>query len=233
MGMGTSTPPSQPPGPTTPVITSLSVSQGQPGDPVMITGNNFGPGLGEIYFVIANGKDVKAPAGAIWSDGQIFTSVPDATGLLAFNGQVYVKRAADQRISNLVSFRFEPALDIRRLGITADAQIASPGGNILNREIWRRSDSPFWGHKGNDYFFNNSRLRNGWVMENGFVTIFSQKCANAYVQETKAGTNWPYLDVRWWIEGCNTGDIFGGQIGYGILITIRGPKGVPDGVLVP
>lgn len=230
---GGSTAPPQPPGPTNPVITSLSVTQGQPGDPVMITGNNFGPGLGEIHFVIANGRDVKAPAGAIWSDGQIFTSVPDATGLLAFSGQVYIKRAADQRISNLVSFRFEPSLDIRRLGITSDAQIASPGSNILNREVWRRSDSPFWGHKGNDYFYINARLRNGWVMENGLVAIFSQKCANAYVQETRPGTNWPYLDVRWWIEGCNTGDILGGIIGYGILITIKGPKGVPDGVLVP
>lgn len=231
MGMGTSTPPSQPPGPTTPVITSLSVSQGQPGDPVMITGNNFGPGLGEIYFVIANGKDVKAPASAIWSDGQIFTSVPDATGLLAFNGQVYVKRAADQKISNLVAFRFEPTLELRQMGRTSDTQVAQPGRIHTNgRDIVHENGSPFWGYKGNDILFNNTRLKNGWVADNAFVTVFSQRCGGAYVNETKLNTNWPYLDVRWWVDGCVP---YLAIVSYGIQVTIIGPKGVPDGLVVP
>ncbi len=228
------TPPAQPAS-TNPVITSLSVTQGQPGDPVMINGSNFGPGLGEIHFVIANGKDLKAPAGAIWSDNQIFTSVPDASGLLAFNGQVYVKRAGDQTRSNLVAFRFEPSLELRQSPMTDDVRVASPGSKfeLAGRWwVWRRSDSPFWGHKGNDYFFNNTRLRNGWVLENASVAIYSQQCGNAYVQETRVNTDWPYLDVRWWIEGCNTGDILGGDVGYGVLVTIKGPKGVPDGLVV-
>ena len=54
-----------------PVIASVNVTQGQPGDPVMINGSGFGTG-GEVHFVIAPGRDLVAPAAAIWSDGQIF-----------------------------------------------------------------------------------------------------------------------------------------------------------------
>lgn len=230
-GTGMSTPPSQPPGPTTPVITSLSVQQGQPGDPVMITGTNFGPGLGEIHFVIANGRDVVAPAGAIWSDNQIFTSVPDATGLLAFNGQVYIKRAADQKTSNLVAFRFEPSLELRQLGRTSDTQVAQPGRIHANgRDILHENGSPFWGYKGNDILFNNTRLKNGWVADNAFVTVFSQRCGGAYVNNTKLSTDWPYLDVRWWVDPCVP---YLASVSYGIGVTIRGPKGVPDGIVMP
>ena len=77
-----------------PVITSLSVAQGQPGDPVMITGTGFSSG-GEVHFIINPGRDVAARID-FWSDTQLFVSVSDATGLMGFNGQVYVVRARDQ-----------------------------------------------------------------------------------------------------------------------------------------
>lgn len=230
MGSGSTTPP-QPPGPTTPVITSLSVQQGQPGDPVMINGTNFGSGFGEIHFVIAPGKDLVAPAGAVWSDTQIFTSVPVETGVLAFNGTVYIKRAGDQKMSNLVAFRFEPTWELRQMGRTSDTQVAQPGRIHANgRDIVHENGSPFWGYKGNDILFNNTRLKNGWVADNAFVTVFSQRCGGAYVNDTKLSTDWPYLDVRWWVDGCVP---YLAIVSYGIQVTIRGPKGVPDGVVMP
>lgn len=79
-----------------PVITSLSVVQGQPGDPVMITGNGFGEEGGEVHFVIGPGKDLIAPAGMVWRNDQIFATVPEATGVLGFNGTVYVQRVGDR-----------------------------------------------------------------------------------------------------------------------------------------
>jgi hypothetical protein len=230
---GTSTPQQQ--GPTTPTITSLSVPQGQPGDPVMINGNNFGSGSGEIHFVIANGKDVVAPAGVIWSDTQIFTSVPDATGLLAFNGQVYVKRAADQKMSNLVAFRFEPTLEIREIRGTMDRVLTDPVWRGLSSageiDHGRMAANFLVGDKNNDEFFINTRLKNGWVADDATVTCKHDACnGGAYLWEIKTGGDWPYLNVRWWL---NPDPPFGfSDVKYNFAVRIIGPKGVPDGVAV-
>ena len=68
----------------------------------MINGSGFGSG-GEVHFVIAPGKDLQTPAETvIWSDNQIFASVPDAAGALGFSGTVYIKRTTDSIKSNLM-----------------------------------------------------------------------------------------------------------------------------------
>ncbi len=236
-GTGMSTPPSQPPGPTIPVITSLSVTQGQPDDPVMINGNNFGPGLGEIHFVIAPGMDLVAPAGATWSDTQIFTSVPVKTGVLPFNGTVYIKRAGDQKMSNLVAFRFEPKLDYREIKATMD--------RILTDPVWRtfvhspphevfhgRSTANYlFGDKNNDEFFLNTRLKNNWTAYGATATCQPGCNGGAYVWEIKTGIDRPYLNVRWWL---NPDPPFGfSKAIYNFTVGIVGPEGVPDGVVVP
>ena len=238
MGMGTSTAPSQPPGPTPPVITSLSVSQGQPGDPVMITGSNFGSGTGEIHFVIGPGIDLTAPAGATWSDTQIFTSVPVKTGVRGFNGTVYVKRASDQRMSNLMAFRFEPVFAWRPLIYTQDRRIAQPGSdfkivggnsNLGHQQVTHGNANPFVGYRGNDEFFTNARLANDWVLDEVFLTPTFFKRGGAYFWDKKIGTNWPYFNVRFWVDGC-----FGDTesfADYIYLVSIKGPAGVPDGLV--
>lgn len=246
MGTGTSTPPSQPPGPTTPVITSLSVQQGQPGDPVMINGNSFGSGLGEIHFVIAPGKDVVAPAGAIWSDNQIFTSVPDATGVLGFNGQVYIKRAGDQKMSNLVAFRFEPTLELRQFRPTWPVGDMAPlqrtpsntschpsNGDVNNAAlcISYRPPSFFEGAKGTDQYFLNTRLRNGWVLDD--VTFQSIHCIGGcnYLEHKAIGTDRLFFTVRWWVDAEGFSLHFSR---YNVVwLSLMGPKGVSDGVVVP
>src|SRR5262249_15582191 len=88
-------------------IKSLSVTQGEPDDPVMINGTAFGTSAGEVHFVIAPNMDLPQK-NVVWTDAQIFASVPHPTsGVPAFNGTVYVKRA-DGVLSNLIPFTFVP-----------------------------------------------------------------------------------------------------------------------------
>jgi hypothetical protein len=238
-GTGSTAPPQSPPGSSTPVITSLSVTQGQPGDPVMINGSNFGSGVGEIHFVIGPGMDLPAPAGAVWTDTQIFTSVPDKTGVLGFSGTVYVKRAADQKTSNLVAFRFDPTLEIREVRGTNDRVLTDPVWRGLSppHEVYHgRLQANFLaGDKNNDELFINTRLKNSWVAESATVTCKHDNTTGcnggAYIWETKTGTNWPYLNVRWWL---NPDPPFGfSSVKYNFVVRLIGPKGVPDGVVVP
>lgn len=229
-GSGTTAPPQQP-GATTPVITSLSVTQGQPGDPVMINGNNFGSGAGEIHFVIANGKDVKSPV-MIWSDGQIFTSVPDgseASGLLGFNGTVYVKRTADAKMSNLVGFRFEPALRHRDIGcspVTPDRRIQGEHQyTFLVPCVEQNGAGDLLGAKGNDEFYLSTKLSNGWVVSLVDVRqTYRYGTSGAYTWADRTGSDSPYVNVRWWRNTFSS-------VAYTFTITIIGPRGVPDGIV--
>ncbi len=231
-------PPPPPAGPTTPVITSLSVSQGQPGDPVMITGSGFSGDGGEVHFLIGPGKDRVAPAGVIWRNDQIFATVPDASGVLGFNGTVYVVRASDKKMSNFVAFRFNPALELREIRATTDRVLTWPvdQGSPPN-EIQRSSGNFLAGFKDNDVLFGNTRLKNGWVADEAFVYCrygagWDNFCdGGAYVWEIKKGTDWPYLNVRWWLAPAPFASY--SHIYYSFAVRLIGPKGVPDGLVVP
>jgi hypothetical protein len=237
----TTSPPSssttQPPATTSPAITMLSVAQGQPGDPVMINGTNFGSGLGEIHFVIGPGIDLQAPAGAVWTDTQIFTTVPDKTGVVGFNGTVYVKRAADQKLSNLAAFTFQPTLDIREIKATSDRALTAPLG-VCNPDCvkhWRSMNNIFAGDTNNDVLFNSTRLKNSWVVDDVTVTCINDSTnacnGGAYVWDSKKGTDWPYLNVRWWLNPDSM--FYFSRIVYNFSVRIVGPKGVSDGVAMP
>jgi len=227
-----------PPASTTPVITSLSVQAARPGEPVMINGSNFGSG-GEIHFVIAPGKDLVATPGAPWTATQLFTSLPIVTGVTAFNGQVYVKRRSDQKMSNLVAFRFEPTLEMREIRATLDRVVKAPYWNeFLNDpgKIFHRRNSPdfAFGSKDNDELFLQTRLRNGWLTDSAVVICRRDAdigCnGGVYIWDMKAGTDWPYLNVRWWLDP----DVLFtySNVWYQFGVRIVGPKGVPDGVVV-
>ncbi len=214
-----------------PVISSLSVTQGQPDDPVMITGSGFGSGAGEIHFVIGPGLDLPAPAGAIWSDMQIFTSVPYRDKVLGFNGQVYIKRATDQTMSNLVAFRFEPPQDSRFIGcdpITPDRLIQGEGRYTFSVKcVEHNGAGDFFGANGNDEFFRAAKLRNGWVVASIDVRpSYIYGTSGAYNWADRVGTDSPYVNVRWWRNWFSS-------IAYRFSVMIVGPKGVPDGLVVP
>jgi len=222
----------------TPVIGSLNVTQGQPGDPVMITGSGFGNAGGEVHFIIAPGQDFPA-SGVTWGDTQIFATVPDASGILGFNGMVYIRRATDKAGSNLVPFRFNPSLELRQIKVPADSVFQQFNGISQTVDNWpgglryvaRINQYWFWGPKGNDQHFLNTRLKNGWtVLQPPQVFLPNAYAANgdAYLDGSHAGTDWPYVNVRFWMPG----GVYVIQH-YGISILIQGPKGVPDGVVVP
>jgi len=218
------------PAPAPPALASLSVAQGQPGDPVIISGSSLGGAPGEVHFLLGPNRDEKATGQLLWYDNQILAYVPDLSGVLATNGHLYIVRQDGVR-SGILPFRFEPALEYRQIGRTADVIVGSPGsGHANGRDILHTNANPFWGFKGNDELFTNTRLQNGWVLDNAFVTMYSQRRAGAYIQEMKTGTDWPYVNVRWWIDPC-----FGQSesiVSYGSMITIRGPRGVKDGLVM-
>jgi len=222
-----------------PAVVSLSVTQGQPGDPVMITGSGFGTG-GEVHFVIGPGKDLIAPAGGIWSDNQVFVTVPDANGVLGFNGTVYIKRTAGNVNSNLVPFRFNPLMELRQITRMADAVLQQFNGvwagvqtyNNHMDSVGRLHSYLFWGPKGNDQIYLNTRLKNGWIVtQTPTVFVSDASYANqggAYVIESHVGTDRPHVKVAFWM-----GSGISVTYNYSISMLIQGPKGAPDGVVVP
>jgi hypothetical protein len=219
--------------PTTPdpVIASLSISAGQPGDPVLITGSGFSGTTGEVHFIVANGRDVAAPISG-WNDGQIFAAVPDASGIQAFSGQVYVRRGSAN--SRFVPFQFNPTLEYRSLAITNDRIItgADSGSYSLSSGIVidHSGAGNFFGARGEDQYFLTTRLRNGWVVDSAYISnaLFADDRpgpwtwgnASAYIIECRGGTDSPYLKVRWWRDGFSS-------VLYRPCVIIRGPKGIP------
>ncbi len=234
------------PGPQTvmpnPAISSLNIGQGQPGDPVMINGSGFGNGGGEVHFVIAPDRDVIVPAGVIWNDTQIFASVPDATGVRGFNGMLYVKRP-DKTSSNLVPFRFNPLLEIRQITRAADVRLQQFDG--VSAQVYdgngysypygtftgRTHSFLFWSPQGNDYIFQTTRLKNGWTVSQppvAFTPFAGSMHGGVYVAESRVGTDQPYMNVRFWM-----GSGLSSFLSYSISAIIQGPKGMPDGVVIP
>lgn len=108
-----------------PAIASISVPQGQPGDPVLINGSAFSNGGGEVHFIVNSGKDLVAPV-QVWTDTQIFATVPDIAGILAYNGVVYVVRGSDKVKTNLVPWRFIPSPELREVRWTLDRSLKWP-----------------------------------------------------------------------------------------------------------
>lgn len=219
-----------------PVIASLSRSQGAPGDSLLINGSGFLTAGGEVHFKIGPAADVVA-SGAPWLDTQIVVTVPDATGLLPYDGMLYVVRGGTT--SNVVPFRFIPAEEHRVIHTTTDQLIAGPfylpvtgpvsglRSNFLPEGWIGHSTSGFWGFKGNDQLFLNARLKNGWQVEQAYINApQTSGGAGAYVVENRIGTDSPYLNVRWWIDAF-------ADVHYSYAVEIRGPKGVPDGLVVP
>jgi hypothetical protein len=215
-----------------PAIASLSVTQGQPGDPILINGAGFSNG-GEVHFVVNPGKDLVAPV-QVWTDTQIFATVPDIAGVLTYSGIVYVVRGSDQAKTNLVPWRFNPTLELREVRWTTDRQLKFP---VEERAptVRHGNGNPFWGFKDDDELFLSTRLKNAWLVDDVGVTCSlpwgNGMCdGNAYAIDSRRGTDSPYLKVHWWVPAS-----FGGYkyTYYTYVVRVIGPKGVPDGIVVP
>lgn len=225
---GTIPPPPPPPPQSPPVITALSVSVGQPGDPVLISGSGFSTVPGEVHLLVANGRDIRATA-TLWTDTQIVAVVPSADGIPAYNGQLYVSRGGAR--STLVPFRFSPATEFRTLGMSTDKSISLEGLppfiQLDKGYVFHPGDWWAFGAKGEDQFYLYAKLKNGWVVDSACLTdrnglaITRLGRADAFISELRQGTDSPYLKVHWWRDGGDNG------VGYVPHIVISGPKGVP------
>jgi len=210
-----------------PVVASLSVASGQPGDPVTVSGSGFGGTPGEVHFIVANQRDLVAPI-TYWSGSQIVTEVPYTDGVPSYPGSVYVKRA-DGAKTGLLPFRFNPITDVATLGMTPDRMIKAPYDfRYLPGIAWHDGAGDLFGARGDDEFFLSTRLQNGWVVDRVYLTMTASDTtaihiwgnANAYITESREGTNSPYVKVHWWRDGLST-------VAYSPRVVILGPKGVP------
>jgi hypothetical protein len=222
-----------------PVISSLSVTQGRPGDPLFINGSNFGTAGGEVRFVMGPGKDLPAPAGVVWTDNQIFATIPDPPGLLGFSGTIYIKRAGETVSSNLAPFRFEPILvfrDYKMPALISDYRyqfpVDFPDHTRHFARLW--NGNVFSGLTGTNEYFPNTTLKNGWVLDEVYYTQpGSLSCMShhgcSYLLEKRIGSSQPYFSVRYWLYAADLG---GAKFTSYLIdrISLRGPKGVPDGL---
>lgn len=222
-----------------PAITSLSTSDGQPGDPVLINGNSFFANGGEVHFVVGPNPqhDLKGNVSS-WSDKQIFVMVPDAAGVTSFNGLVYVKQG--NVISNKVPFHFSPSLEFRVLDQNTPDRNVKPA-YLINSEVCHPACAYglnlgflLFGGKSDDEYYRNTLLKNGWVVDSAYIAHLQwqngsstdllgpgrTEHADAYISEIRAGTNSPYAKVHWWYDA-------GNGTSYALRVVIKGPKGVP------
>jgi hypothetical protein len=218
-----------------PVIGALSVAQGDPGTPVMITGSGFLEVPGEVHFIIANGADLVAPI-TIWSGGQVLTEVPTyKNGVPAYNGYVYLKSSNGAK-TGMQPFRFIPVMETAVLGFPP----GSSSGAYNQLAHLYDSHAPDldwgtmihttyllpWGLKGDDEFYLQTRLKNGWTVESampisdGHPGPYTSGSAGAYITEARFGTDSPYIKMHWWLDANS-------YVSYHLQIVIKGPKGLP------
>jgi hypothetical protein len=214
--------------------------QGQPGDPIVITGAGFSNP--KVHFIVSEGID---KVGNIESsdDGTIRTSVPDVTGVPGdYAGSVYVI-GDNNRKSNVVNFTFHPTMDYQMIDLyllrpdkgldeisfskktegdyfSLDEELnpdysTNPNKYVAHKLNGRHFAELCWGFKGDDLFYLTKRLNNNWKVSYIDLTFES---GGARLDDYSPGTDSPYAKVHWWVEACS-------YVDYYISWHIQGPKG--------
>jgi hypothetical protein len=220
-------------------IQQLSATEGDPGTPVLLTGAGFGDTAGEVHFVVANGRDLKATS-PIWSNGQIMAEVPYLDGVNAYDGIVYVQHV-DGRKSAFSNFRYRPPLDVVVLGMPEcltkldvghgpscvqyrDSSVSLQADNFSGSDAidhWSMVAS----FNADDVFWKTNTLKNGWIVSSCDIIEFpGVYLGTATVSECRSGTNSPFTKVHWWIDWASKHP---SDIRYAPRVTITGPKGLP------
>lgn len=233
--------PLQTPTPTAgpaPVITSLSSTDAQPGDPIPISGSGFGlsPTGATVHAIIAPGRDVVLAAPDYQSDTQIQTSLPRSISGVTDNQHATLYVQTPNGKSQLVVFHFIPATSIVSLGIDR-AEVVIDQSAVDADDDW--DDTPdatnnmvfhkggaLWGGTGDDYWYRGVQLKNGWTVVGIDPAPQINPNADAYLSVSHVGTADLSFTVHWWTSGgsycCKPG-----WVGYRPTITIQGPAGIP------
>lgn len=225
----------QPPAPP-PQITRTDSPSGLPRQMMVIEGTSFGAG-GDVLYLLNPGVEVPGVVVG-WNDTMIAVRVPDATGVGPFrNGGIAVVRS-DQARSNSAAFEFIPELEQRQVIEGSEFAISMPGAAQIHRvtKVARsvyHGPYDFWqcfsGNRNSDVLFPSVRLKNGWIVE--WAQVYpsigmSMVGGNAWVTESRPGTDSLLTRVRWWYDAFT-------DLQYQFVVQIRGPRGMPDGAVIP
>ena len=228
---------------TRPGITSISIAEGEPLTPVGITGSKLVQPV-EVHFKVGPSTDLPGRVEYL-NDTQIVAYVPDASGIAApFDGEMFVRTPQGQ--TNSVPFRLIPGREVIPLNIeenllVGDFEFLKPNGDDDNWYVipswgnsnvfvgWHKPDI-FEGYSGDDVFFKNFRLKNGWLVDSIIFWDSSYEAlrlgAKTRLEEYRQGTDSPYLRIRWWADALiSVAPI--NMACYNFAINIVGPKGVP------
>ena len=221
----------------TPVISNLSKIQGQPGDEVIISGSGFGSTPDVVTLVLKSGREesVYVPN---WSDTSIKIVVPALANYSLDNygdAKFYVKRG--NVLSNPANFRVNPIIITRRMEMPfilisgADYRLkpASPpflsGPSISAQKTFISRSWGIAGERGDDEFFVNKSLVNGWKVVRAYLEGRSSGTAvehtgnaNATIVESWPGNSRPYVKVHFFGDANSS-------LTYSLVIEITGPKG--------
>ncbi len=214
---------------TAPQITSTYVPAGQPGTPVMINGSGFGSSQGgsTITFIVGPTQTLSGTAD-YWSDTQIITSVPPASGLTAYAGNLFVT-ACQQ--SNAVQFPFNPSTTVQMLPSNGFGMMSLI---TMTCYLDSCSDSPrvdghlvvagiYQGGNGNDSWHYGPQLLNGWTVSSTLLInnfAVSSRDYSSFVTQPTVGSASPYTVVKWNVTPS------GGATWYTLEVFVVGPIGL-------
>jgi hypothetical protein len=232
-----------------PAISSLSVGEGQPSDPVLITGSFF-RSTGQVHFVVNPGMDLVAAVDR-WSDTQIVAHVPQASGIQRYVGSVYVTvppvgltRQGLKLTSAPQQFIFDPQLDSQVLQVPpwiqsrfVEQNVANPNSSCLAYylcQIWYQptysmcpepipnctADHP-WGTSGDATSGNDEWYLTSTLM-NGWVTDSASLSLCTWYGAASIVTSRPGTSSLYTkVQWSNFGD----DACYQLQIKIKGPLG--------
>ena len=103
-----------PPDSGIPVITNLTVRNGQPGDGVVLTGTKFGTRRGTVKCQVKPGTVVNARI-ELWSDNGCAFKIPGYSGMASNHSGNIIVRTAEGKESAQAVFVFKPEMVIKRL----------------------------------------------------------------------------------------------------------------------
>jgi hypothetical protein len=240
-----------PPG-GTPVISSVTPGEGQPGDPVLITGTSFGVcvsvgpcagGFGEVHFVINPGVDLPAPV-VMWTSTRILVHVPAASGIQRYAGSVYVTLGGSHQASAPQQFIFDPLLDTQTIEVTPsvkDQNVAGPSEGCLywynGPYNWPVSEPiPYCtaihanelglpgAFSGDDVWYATTSLKNGWIVESRNDVDYHDNSSITGGYSSITGAARPGTPSLYTkVHWSENGGP--SYDWYDLLITIKGPKG--------
>ncbi len=185
------------------------------------------PSSGTVYLIDEVGKEHLLSV-SYWTNTHIVARTPPLTGFVNPKScKIYVKSNVGK--SDPKPLALTPSL-VTTLMLITDlmanndyrfkqrdagdrfAVVPTPAAGILVSGFHRAG--MFEGHKDDDEYFLNRKLRNGWVVDS--INFAS---GDARLDESRVGTDSPYVKVHWWCDAPWQ------NVSYTVMIFVKGPKG--------